>query len=532
MNNATGTAPDDDTESFKLALTFLSIAVLTFLSQTFTGLNIGLMSLDTAQLKVLIDVPNKDEAAMDAARYARKILPLRQQGNLLLCTILLGNTAVNAAMAQLLADYAGGFIGFLLTTAIIVILCEIVPQSVCTRHGLFLGAAGSPIIRLAMLLFYPITKPYALVLDRLFPQRENLLDRSQLQALVEYQKSAAPGMLAEGQAEMLIGALGMAQKTVSEVMVKLDAACSLSPKDILDYAFIAQVVQQGFSRFPVVEPSSGQVVGLLHCKDLLSLRDPEYDHLEEVRGRSATVGELLEALRQAGREREVFVCGEDTTLMALLSEFKRRPHLAVVSDGEGPEARHVGIVTLHNIFGTILQAQGNSFFSEDVGSSPRRHQQAGALHLFDRTRLESMAAGKEQLGEDEAGAVMSFLVATLPKIFSQQHVNSTKLLELLRELRPEFVPKRTELYRSGFETTKVTLVLQGAFHLTSGADQCESTVGPWACLGVGVLLAKADKYTSDFTAVALTDAFILQLERQRYLQAAASDRLGHIDSLA
>lgn len=113
---------------------------------------------------------------------------------------------------------AGGFIGFLLTTAIIVILCEIaralrtkefnlfvwslllfwsictmhktskphylehqqicgllawmdstfspcliqspqVPQSVCTRHGLFLGAAGSPIIRLAMLLFYPITKP-------------------------------------------------------------------------------------------------------------------------------------------------------------------------------------------------------------------------------------------------------------------------------------------------------------------------------------------------------------------------------------
>ena len=32
------------------------------------------------------------------------------------------------------------------------------------------------------------------------------MDRSRLQALVEYQKSAAPGMLAEGQAEMLIGA--------------------------------------------------------------------------------------------------------------------------------------------------------------------------------------------------------------------------------------------------------------------------------------------------------------------------------------
>lgn len=38
---------------------------------------------------------------------------------------------------------------------------------------------------------------------------ENMLDRSQLQALVEYQKSAAPGMLAEGQAEMLIGQGGV-----------------------------------------------------------------------------------------------------------------------------------------------------------------------------------------------------------------------------------------------------------------------------------------------------------------------------------
>ncbi|CAJ1408561.1 unnamed protein product [Effrenium voratum] len=511
----------DDSSDFKLALTLLSIAVLTFLSQTFTGLNIGLMSLDTAQLKVLIDVPNKDEAAMEAARYARKILPLRQKGNLLLCTILLGNTAVNAAMAQLMADYAGGLVGFLLTTAIIVILCEIVPQSVCTRHGLFLGAAGSPIIRVAMILFYPITKPYALVLDRLFPQRENMLDRSQLQALVEYQKSAAPGMLAEGQAEMLIGALGMAQKTVSEVMVQLERACSLSPEDVLDYAYVAQVIQKGFSRFPVVD-KTGQVVGLLHCKDLLSLREPEHDHLEEIRGRSATVGELLAALKEAGRERQVFVCGKNTTLMALLAEFKRRPHLAVVADseepGEAPDAKHVGIVTLHNIFGTILQAQVG--FSEDSGAaaSPRRHQQAGALHLFDRHRLESMAASSEQLGEDEAGAVMSFLVATLPKIFSQQHIDSAAITALLRETRPRYIPKRTELYRAGQETTVVTLVLQGAFHLTSGADSCESTCGPWACLGLS-LLSKSEKYTSDFTAVALTDAFVLQIEQQKYFAA-------------
>lgn len=36
----------------------------------------------------------------------------------------------------------------------------------------------------------------------------------------------------------------------------------------------------------------------------------------------------------------------------------------------------------------------------------------------------------------------------------------------------------------GFQNLRRT----GAFHLTSGADNCESTVGPWACLGVGLLM--------------------------------------------
>lgn len=58
-----------------------------------------------------------------------------------------------------------------------------------------------------------------------FPQKipqENLLDRSQLQALVEYQKSAAPGVLAEGQAEMLIGNTKPLGKSTVDLSGKVD----------------------------------------------------------------------------------------------------------------------------------------------------------------------------------------------------------------------------------------------------------------------------------------------------------------------
>jgi len=271
-------------------------------------------------------------------------------------------------MAILLGGFAGGILGWLITTVIIVLMCEIMPQSVCTRHGLRLGALGAPIIRIAMCLFWPITKPYAFVLDRVFPQRENLMDRSQLRSLVEYQKASMPGMLVKGQAEMLIGALGFADKTAEEVMVPLEKAFKLQLDTRMDYELLAQVVQKGFSRFPIIDPVTGQVAGIMHCKDLLNQRllhtsvantgGSQVDGTAE--SDKYTASDFLNAMRDTGQERNVYVCGKSTSLVTLLTEFKRRPHLAVVANtdipGEAdPAAEHIGILTLHNIFEIILR---------------------------------------------------------------------------------------------------------------------------------------------------------------------------------
>jgi metal transporter CNNM len=41
-------------------------------------------------------------------RYASTIYPLRKRGNLLLCTLLLGNVTVNASIAIVSADFTSG----------------------------------------------------------------------------------------------------------------------------------------------------------------------------------------------------------------------------------------------------------------------------------------------------------------------------------------------------------------------------------------------------------------------------------------
>ena len=108
-------------------LKILAIIVLASLSGTFSGLNLGLLGLDVKNLELLTKGPFNSVEEETEAKYAEAILPLRRRGNLLLCTILLGNVTVNSALAILLGDLTSGLMGLLLSTAIITIFGEITP---------------------------------------------------------------------------------------------------------------------------------------------------------------------------------------------------------------------------------------------------------------------------------------------------------------------------------------------------------------------------------------------------------------------
>ena len=105
----------------------LIIILLILLSGLFSGLTLGLLGLDTKNLELLTMGPFENAEAEKQAEYAKRILPVRKKGNLLLCTLLLGNVAVNSLLAILMADITSGLVGFALSTALIVIFGEITP---------------------------------------------------------------------------------------------------------------------------------------------------------------------------------------------------------------------------------------------------------------------------------------------------------------------------------------------------------------------------------------------------------------------
>lgn len=141
---------------------WIAILILFLLSGCFSGLNLGLLSLDISGLQIVSNGSDQRNA-----RYAKAILPVRKHHNWLLCTLLLGNVMVNSLISILLADKTSGLLGFISSTIGIVILGEILPQAIASRHPLIVGYHTLWLVYFFMFALYVVARPLAFLLDKM-----------------------------------------------------------------------------------------------------------------------------------------------------------------------------------------------------------------------------------------------------------------------------------------------------------------------------------------------------------------------------
>lgn len=69
-----------------------------------------------------------------------------------------------------MADLTSGLAGMLITTAIVLVFGEVIPQAVCSRYALLIGAHTMWILKLVVLVTIPITFPLSAILDKVLGQ--------------------------------------------------------------------------------------------------------------------------------------------------------------------------------------------------------------------------------------------------------------------------------------------------------------------------------------------------------------------------
>ncbi|XP_029767215.1 metal transporter CNNM1 [Terrapene carolina triunguis] len=335
----------------------LGALLLLGLSALFSGLRLALLSLDPLELRVL-----RNSGSAAEQEQARRVQAVRGHGGTyLLCTLLLGQAGANAALAGWLCASLPGqgpapagwvqgvpWLPVLLCTGAVFLGGEVLPYSVCSRHGLAMASHTLCLTRLLMAAAFPLCYPLSRLLD--WALRQELSTFSTRERLLETLRAADPHSdLVRAELAMVQGALELRTKAVEDVLTPL-ADCFLLRSDaLLDFATVSEILRSGYTRIPVYEGDRrDNIVDLLFVKDLAFVDPADCTPLQ-------TVTRFY--------RRPLHWVFSDSRLDTLLEEFKKgKSHLAIVqrvnNEGEGdPFYEVMGIVTLEDVIEEIIKSE-------------------------------------------------------------------------------------------------------------------------------------------------------------------------------
>ncbi|EKG12808.1 Cystathionine beta-synthase core [Macrophomina phaseolina MS6] len=319
---------------------YLSVAVaLVLLGGIFAGLTIALMGQDEIYLQVLAASGDGSEK-----KNAARVLRLLKKGkHWVLVTLLLSNVITNETLPIVLdRSLGGGWPAVVSSTVLIVIFGEVVPQSICVRYGLPIGAWMSPVVLALMWIMCPVAWPTAKLLDYLLGEDHGTTyKKAGLKTLVTLHKtlgSSPEERLNQDEVTIISAVLDLKEKPVGSIMTPMNDVFTMSADTVLDEKMMDTILSAGYSRIPIYEPNNPRnFVGMLLVK-LLITYDPE--DCKQVRDFAlATLPETR----------------PETSCLDIVNFFQEgKSHMVLVSDFPGESFGALGVVTLEDVIEELI----------------------------------------------------------------------------------------------------------------------------------------------------------------------------------
>lgn len=302
----------------------------------FAGLTLGLMGQDEVNLQVI-------EASGEGSeqKHAKKVLKLLKRGkHWVLVTLLLSNVITNETLPIVLdRSLGGGWPAVVSSTVLIVIFGEIIPQSLCVRYGLAIGAWFTPFVLALMYLMYPVAYPTALLLDHILGEEHGTMyKKAGLKSLVTLHRTMGIERLNQDEVTIISAVLDLKEKTVGSIMTPIEDTYTMSTEKILDEKAMDEISARGYSRIPIYRPEEAHnFVGMLLVKTLITY-DPE-DAKPVSEFPLATLPETAPS----------------TSALDILNFFQEgKSHMVLVSEDPGENHGALGVLTLEDVVEELI----------------------------------------------------------------------------------------------------------------------------------------------------------------------------------
>jgi Mg2+/Co2+ transporter CorB len=373
-----------------------AIGILVFLllaSAFFSGSETALTRANRVRLRL------RSKEGNDGAKRAEKMLETPER---LLAAILLGNNFVNIAASSLAAVIfveAFGEIGVIYATVamtvVILVFSEILPKTIAVAHAETIASHVSTPMQWIMRLLAPLIAVLMTIVDlmkrllRIPKNKPTGLDHKELATIIDM--SAETGHLDAAREQMLANSLSLHEVPVKALMTPKHSMVMLNADKSVGEC-LQEAIRQPHSRYPVYSGSGDRLLGIIHLRDLIRVKDEK--------------GTLAEAMVW---QNPPYIPASKNALAQLFDFQARHQHMAIVVDEYGDIE---GLITLEDIIEEIV---GEIADESDLPQTEEMWLQPdGSLIVSGTCRLHDINQMMEiDLPEEGATTIGGYLVDLL-----------------------------------------------------------------------------------------------------------------------
>lgn len=377
------------------------LIVLLFLSFFFSSAETALTTVNLIKIRTM---------AEEGSKRAKKVLDVTDDTPRMLSAILIGNNIVNLSASslatslaiKLLGSYGAGIATGILTL-LILIFGEISPKNLATIESTKLSMRYAPVIWFLMKILYPaivLVNAMAGFFLRLIGvdadrQREALTTR-ELKTIVDV--GHENGVIEEDEKEMIHNVFDFSDTSAKEIMIPRIDMTMVNVN--WSYDKLMEIFSENmFTRLPVYEDNTDNIIGILNMKDLLLIKKNE-----------------KQTFSVRAYMRKPFFTFEQKNTSELFDEMRQGSiSLAIVIDEFGALA---GLVTLEDLLEELVGEIRDEFDSYEVDNivqlSEREYDVLGRTNLDDVN--DTLDLDFESEDYDTIGGYLTGLFDHFPQI--------------------------------------------------------------------------------------------------------------------